>query len=67
MIKIAALFLWLLIPVTAYGVTLAVGAPHVLTARAGATCTYLGWGPHWVRVPTRDYRCAWVRFIKGAS
>ena len=62
--KLAALFLWLLIPLTAYGATVVVGSPHVLTRQGGAVCVYLGWGPNWVHLPAHDYRCAWVRFVR---
>ena len=79
--KIAALLLWLAVPLSVYGIYTAYGTPHfvyeytftggsrsdVRLPRHYLTCTYVGW--HGSRtVPARDGRCPWVRFFhEGAD
>lgn len=76
--KIAALFLWLLVPLGLWlGVT-QLGTPHVIwtyryvgtgdpyssTLRRHVDCTYLGWTGAVAR-PAEAGRCPWIRFIRA--
>lgn len=78
--KIAALFLWLAVPLGAYGVYVTYGTPHLIWSyefrangarydlrvpRDYITCTYVGWGPRTLTVPAVSARCPWVRLFHG--
>lgn len=79
--RIAALFLWILVPL---GVWLAMalwGTPHVVvtyrffdngdvydlrTERRYIDCTYFGWAGT-ITVPAMHEDCPWVQFFKAGS
>ena len=78
--KIAALFLWLALPLAGYATYLAYGTPHFIWSytfwdngdqynpyadRHYTSCTYFGWGWETVTVPAIEARCPWVRLFKG--
>lgn len=80
--KIAALFLWLALPLAGYATYLTYGTPHMIWSyrfndngdqynpyadRHYTSCTYFGWGWETVTVPAVDARCPWVRLFKGAD
>lgn len=76
--KVAALFLWLVVPATVWGVVVLFGTPHAVVAytfydngdpynpRAHRTyidCTYVGWtGAR--KVAAQNGKCPWVRVFK---
>lgn len=77
--KIAALFLWLVVPIGVGISYTTYGTPHVVGTyrffdngdmynphahRRYIDCTYYGWeGP--ITVPAVNERCAWVRFFRS--
>ena len=77
--KIAALFLWLGLPIAGYAALNHYGPAHVIwtyrfldngdafnpyPARPYVSCTYVGWGWHEVTASARNDRCPWIRFFK---
>lgn len=77
--RMAALLLWLIVPVGAVAVYQLYGTPHLLwrysyhetrpnstlfEGRIYTSCTYLGWGPQEVTRPAKEGRCPFVRFFK---
>ncbi|MEM8786872.1 MAG: hypothetical protein AAGE76_01270 [Pseudomonadota bacterium] len=78
--KVAALFLWLAVPLGLYGVYTHWGTPHLVyeyTFTGGSrsdprlprhylTCRYIGWHGS-VIAPAQAGRCPWVRFFHGGS
>ncbi len=80
MMRIAALFLWLIVPIGIYAGYRAWGTPHLVWSytyvggggadpfanRLYITCSYSGWTG--LRTATaRGGKCGWVRLIKGAD
>jgi len=78
--KFAALFLWLILPLTGYATYQLYGTPHGLwryefrpngdpfnphAYRHYTSCTYVGWRWHSVTLPAENARCPWVRLLKG--
>ena len=78
--KIAALFLWLIVPLGGYAIYTSYGTPHVIweysfrdngarydpfAPKHYTSCTYLGWGLRTMRVPDKGGSCPLVRFFKG--
>ena len=80
--KLAALFLWLALPLAGYATYQLYGTPHLIWSykfiangarydlrvpRVYTSCTYVGWGPRTLTVPAVAARCPWVRFFKATS
>lgn len=79
--KVAVFLLWLLFPLSVWGVLTIWGTPHValswtfqtsssrydpLADRYYLTCTYYGWtGAH--RVPAHGSNCPWLLWRKGGT
>ncbi len=77
--RIAALFLWILIPLAFWWAYATYGTPHIVTSyrfhdngdiynprahRRYIDCDYLG--VHgWKTASAKDARCPWVRFFKA--
>lgn len=76
--RMAALLLWLVVPLGAVTVYQLHGTPHMLwrysyhetsrpstlvSGRIYTSCTYLGWGPQEVSVQASEGRCGFVRFF----
>lgn len=77
--RIAALFLWLIVPLGLWLAVALLGTPHLVVSytfhdngdvynprahRHYITCTYWGWtGMH--RVAAEHGQCPWVRFFKA--
>jgi len=76
--RIAALLLWLALPLAGVAVYYTIGTPHGLwryqfrangdannpfADRFYTSCTYVGWRWHEVTVPAAAGRCPWVRFF----
>lgn len=76
--KIAALFLWLLVPLGLWVGLQVYGTPHIVLSyqffdngrrydpmvpRVYYRCDYFGWHG-WQRVPAKDGSCPWVRFFR---
>lgn len=79
--KLAALFLWLLIPLAFWGSVTIWGTPHVVVTyrfldngdrynlraeRHYIDCTYFGWTGTRI-VPAIEANCPWVRLLKAGS
>ena len=77
--KIAALFLWLLVPLGLWGAIWFYGTPHVavsytfhdngrpydpLAHRDYVTCTWVGWEGMFT-LPAEHSDCPWVRFFRA--
>ena len=81
--RLAALFLWLALPIAGYATYQIAGIPHAIWSyrfvdngdrynpyvyRHYLDCTYIGWRWHSVTVPAKAGRCPWVRFFhQGAN
>lgn len=80
--KIAALFLWLALPMAGYAAYQTYGTPHMIWSyeflangdrfnpyahRHYTSCTYVGWGWNTVTTPAQSARCPWVRLLKRAG
>ena len=81
--RIAAMLLWLIVPVAGYAAHQTWGSPHMLYAyqmldngdrynlavpRHYTSCSYIGWRWHQVTVPARAGRCPFIRaFHFGAD
>lgn len=77
--KIAAAFLWIIVPLGVWFAIWAWGTPHIvgsytfydngdrynpLAPRIYTTCTYHGWTGT-LRVAAQDGRCPWFRFFRA--
>lgn len=76
--RIAALFLWMIVPLGLWGAVTLHGTPHLALSyrffengdaynptapRRYIDCTYYGWsGVH--NVPARNEHCPWIHFFK---
>ncbi len=80
--KIAALFLWLALPLAGVATYQIYGTPHLIWStrfvdngaryhlrvpRSYISCTYVGWGLVTRTVPAQTGRCHWVRFFKASA
>lgn len=79
--RIAALFLWIIVPVGLWIVYTTYGTPHIVGTyrfidngdiynpsahRRYVDCTYYGWEGA-ITVPAIQERCPWVRFFGAGS
>ncbi|MGC3939942.1 hypothetical protein ACOTTU_19220 [Roseobacter sp. EG26] len=79
--RLAALFLWILVPVALWVGYATYGTPHVVghyrfhdngdiynphAARRYIDCTYYGWAGV-ITVPAKNEHCPWIRFFRAES
>jgi hypothetical protein len=80
--KLAALFLWLALPLAGYLTYVTHGTPHMIWSyefhdngsrydltvpRHYTSCTYVGWGWKTVTASAVGARCPWVRLFKSEA